>query len=159
MEKVALVPMSEEEFKLFRARAVLEYAEDKVKSGAWTAAEAPELSEATYSRYLPDGIATREHYLYTVRWGKEQQNVGCIWLHVPDAPAGKRAFLYEIRIEDEVRGLGLGQAAMAALDDTARALGASSIGLHVFSHNPAAKHVYEKAGYAVTDYKMAKDLR
>ncbi len=158
MENVTLVPMSDEEFRAFRARAVIEYAEDKVKAGTWTEAEAPELSEETYSRYLPDGTATREHYLYTIYWGKKQQNVGCIWLHVPDAPAGKRAFLYEIRIEDEVQGLGLGQAAMHALDDTARSLGASSIGLHVFGHNPAALHVYEKAGYAVTDYKMAKTL-
>ncbi|OWR30835.1 GNAT family N-acetyltransferase [Saccharibacillus sp. O23] len=158
MEHVKLVPMSEEEFRIFRARAVIEYAEDKVKAGVWAEEEARELSEDTYSRYLPDGTATREHYLYTIYWGKKQQNVGCIWLHVPDAPAGKRAFLYEIRIEDDVQGLGLGQAAMHALDETARSLGASSIGLHVFGHNPAALHVYEKAGYVVTDYKMAKTL-
>ncbi|MDO3408220.1 GNAT family N-acetyltransferase [Saccharibacillus sp. CPCC 101409] len=158
MEVVILKPMNDEEFKRFRRVSAAEYAEDKVKAGTWKQEEALGLSEEAYANYLPDGLRTREHYFYSIRRENGEDSAGWIWLHVSDAPAGKRAFLYDIRLEEEYRGRGLGQAAMRALDETARALGASEIGLHVFGHNPAALRVYEKAGYAITDYKMAKSL-
>lgn len=75
-----------------------------------------------------------------------------------DAPAGKQAFVYEVFIDEPCRNQGYGQAAMRSPDDTARSLGAFSIGLHVFGHNATALHVYRKAGCEVTDYKMAKRL-
>ena len=156
--KVILELMTEEEFGVYRARSVVEYAEDKVKAGSWTEEEALELSEETYRKYLPDGIHSKEQYLYVVRQEGQQASVGYIWLDVSDKPTGVRAFLYDIIIEDEYRGQGFGQAAMKALDYTARSLGAATIGLHVFGHNQTALHVYHKAGYAITDYTMAKKL-
>jgi len=157
-QKVILELMTEEEFGVYRARSVVEYAEDKVKAGSWTEEEALELSEETYRKYLPDGIHSKEQYLYTVREEKGGANIGSVWLDVSDKPAGMRAFLYDIIIEDEYRGQGFGQATMKALDETARSLGAVTIGLHVFGHNQTALHVYQKAGYAITDYTMAKPL-
>lgn len=157
-KKVGLELMTEEEFVGYRARSVVEFAEDKVKAGSWKEEEALELSEETYRKYLPDGIHSKEQYLYVVHQEGQQASVGYVWLNVSDTPAGMRAFLYDIIIEEEYRGQGFGQATMKALDETARALGATTIGLHVFGHNQTALHVYQKSGYAVTDYKMAKNL-
>ena len=158
MEQVTLERMNEDEFRLFRARSVVEFARDKVTTGTWTEEESLELSEAVYQKYLPDGVQTKEHYLYVIRCGAEPTNIGSVWLHVSDAPAGTRAFLYDIILEESYRGRGLGQATMQVLDEAARALGASTIGLHVFGHNPTALHVYQKSGYAITDYQMEKKL-
>lgn len=158
MEQVTLEQMNEEEFREFRARSVVAFAQDKVMAGTWTEQESLELSEQSYQKYLPEGVYTKEHYLYMIRSGAEHSKIGNVWLHVSDAPAGKQAFLYDIEIEEAYRGRGLGQATMRALDDAARALGAASIGLHVFGHNAAALHVYQKSGYVITDYQMSKKL-
>lgn len=157
-KKVILERMTEEEFTAYRARSVVEFAEDKVKAGSWKEEEALELSEETYRKYLPDGIHSKEQYLYVARQEGQQASVGYVWLNVADTPAGMRAFLYDIIIEEAYRGQGFGQATMRALDETASSLGAVTIGLHVFGHNQTALHVYQKAGYAITDYTMAKKL-
>ncbi|MCQ4086448.1 GNAT family N-acetyltransferase [Saccharibacillus sp. JS10] len=156
--KVNLEPMNEEEFRVYRARAVIEFAEDKVKAGTWNEEESLKLSEESYRKYLPDGIHTEGHHLYMIRQPNEQKQIGNIWLHVSEAPAGTVAFLYDIVIEEEYRGKGFGQATMQALDEAARSLGATTIGLHVFGHNETALHVYQKAGYVITDYQMSKKL-
>lgn len=157
-KKVVLELMTEEEFAGYRARSVVEFAEDKVKAGSWKEEEALQLSEETYRKYLPDGIHSKEQYVYVARQEGQQDRIGYVWLNVADTPAGMRAFLYDIMIEEEYRGKGFGQAAMRALDETARSLGAATIGLHVFGHNRTALHVYQKAGYAITDYTMSKPL-
>lgn len=158
MHQVTLTPIGAAEFDVFLARSIAEYAQDKVKAGAWTEEEALERSAESYPGYFPEGAATPNQHVYRILAEDKSSDVGCVWISLSDAPAGKQAFVYEFFIDESCRNQGYGQAAMRALDDTARSLGAVSIGLHVFGHNTTALHVYRKAGYEVTDYKMAKRL-
>jgi len=47
---------------------------------------------------------------------------------------------------------------MQALEERVRHLGLSTISLHVFGHNHAARALYEKLGYVTTNVMMSKTL-
>ena len=64
----------------------------------------------------------------------------------------------DIVIDEPYRRRGYGQAAMLALEDSVRSLGLRGIALHVFGHNTAARALYERLGYTVTNINMAKRL-
>jgi RimJ/RimL family protein N-acetyltransferase len=56
------------------------------------------------------------------------------------------------------RGQGLGTAALAALEEWARARGITTIGLHVFGDNEGAWRLYRRLGYIETSVQMEKRL-
>jgi ribosomal protein S18 acetylase RimI-like enzyme len=47
---------------------------------------------------------------------------------------------------------------MEAIEDEVRKLGISKIGLHVFGFNAAARSLYDKLGFEVTDTSMEKNI-
>lgn len=67
--------------------------------------------------------------------------------------------MYDFLVYEPYRRCGYGWQALQALEQNVRALGLDTIGLHVFGHNHAARALYEKAGYEVTNINMAKKLR
>ena len=62
-----LMSMTDTEFSQYLAVAIPDFARGKIKSGQWAAAEALELSRKVYTELLPLGLATPEHFLFTVR--------------------------------------------------------------------------------------------
>ena len=152
---VRLTPMNESELQKFLDYMIPVYAKDKVDAGTWKAEEAQQFSTEAYARLLPDGLATKDQYLYLIEEEGGTQ-IGFIWLYVD--PGKREAFLYEITLYEEWRGRGLGKDTMAALEEKAKELGARSVGLHVFAHNRRALALYEKSGYHATDITMKKYL-
>ncbi len=61
-------------------------------------------------------------------------------------------------IYEDYRRRGYATQALRAIEEKARELGLNNIALHVFGHNDGARVLYEKVGYVVTDFIMAKDL-
>ncbi|MDN4618829.1 GNAT family N-acetyltransferase [Paenibacillus sp. PsM32] len=155
---IELVLMNQEQYEAFRDQSAADYAAEKVLAGTWDAADAQRLAQESFAKYLPQGKDTPGAYIYHIVEVASEQIIGYIWLHISDAPAGKQAFLYDILIYEAHQGKGYGQATMQALDQVAKQEGAVKIGLHVFGHNLKALHVYEKAGYQITDYQMSKTL-
>ena len=79
-----------------------------------------------------------------------------LWVYVD--PPKKTAFIYNIEIVEPLRGQGMGRAVLALLEDLLRPEGYTKIGLHVFSSNPVARHLYESVGYAVVSQNMQKNI-
>ena len=79
--------------------------------------------------------------------------VGVIWFAMNGTGEARRAFLYDITLEDAHRGRGLGRQAMALFEAEARRLG-----LHVFGHNTRARELYEKLGYVAISVNLSKEL-
>lgn len=48
--------------------------------------------------------------------------------------------------------------AMTEVENFSKALGAETIGLHVFGHNNKAIKLYEKLGYKATNITISKQL-
>jgi ribosomal protein S18 acetylase RimI-like enzyme len=153
-----LVPMTQQEYDAWMDDDIREFAEDKVKSGAWQPEDALERSRQTFSRLLPDGLATKDHCLYRLQDEAANRKVGMIWVAVIDTGGKPTAYIYDIVVDEDQRGKGYGKQAMLAVEETVRALGLDTIGLHVFGHNAIARDLYLKVGYEITDYNMAKKI-
>lgn len=156
---IELVPMNTQQFVAFRELSMRDYAAEKIQSGDWSKEDAPELAEQSFQRYLPQGLETKGAYIYHMyRQGSNDEPLGHLWVNVDDAPAGKLAFIYDILIYEAFQNQGYGQQTMQALEQEMRQQQVQRIGLHVFGHNDRAVHVYQKSGYVITDYTMAKLL-
>jgi ribosomal protein S18 acetylase RimI-like enzyme len=151
---VHLNPMQQADFEVYLERGIREYAEDHVRNGNWQAAGALEKSKREFEHYLPDGIRSKDQYLYTIV--DEQGNkIGVLWVQVKDY----KAFVFDFLIEENFRGQGFGKQALTALDETLRSMDVDSVGLHVFGDNIAAQELYKKAGFQITGIHMKKTLK
>ena len=155
---VRLEAMSEEEFSQWRDSHSIDYAHEKVKSGAWSIEEAPRLADEEYTRLLPQGLQTADNFLYTAIDEATGDKVGHIWFTKMTYGGQTFAFIYDIIIFEEYRRRGYGEATMLAVEEKVREQGLDSIALHVFGHNHAAKTLYVKIGYEITDINMMKKL-
>lgn len=155
---IQLVHMDESSFQFFLGQATRDYAEDKVKAGAWDPENAMKLSEEVIARSLPKGLYTEGAYLYSIVEISSDSQVGYIWFNVTEGRSGREAFIYDFYIFEPYQSKGYGKQAMIALDEEAREMGITKIGLHVFGQNHRAFELYKKMGYIVTDITMSKDL-
>jgi ribosomal protein S18 acetylase RimI-like enzyme len=151
-----LVPMTQIEYKVFLERTISEYAKDKVRAGDWAESEALERSRKEFLADLPQGIQTKNQYLYTLY--DEDQSVGLIWLRANVDRPTKDGFILELYVDEKQRGKGYGKQAMLLIEEKARGLGLKSIGLHVFGVNKVARNLYEAVGYEVTSVNMSKTI-
>jgi ribosomal protein S18 acetylase RimI-like enzyme len=81
---------------------------------------------------------------------------GYLWLCNRDGELGHSLFVYAVEIDDELRGRGLGRAAMVFAEQEAQRLGIAKVALNVFGGNAAARHLYLSLGYEETAVHMEK---
>jgi ribosomal protein S18 acetylase RimI-like enzyme len=153
---VKLIPMTQNEFKAFLERDIREYAAENVRAGYWSEAEALEKSRQAHDRLLPDGLKTKDQYLYTLH--EDKQAVGMIWMKANLDSPRPSGFIFDLFIEAPFRQKGYASQAMLELEEVARGLGLQQLGLHVFAHNQAATKLYEKLDYRVSSLNMIKKL-
>ena len=159
MTAIRLRPLREDEFESWLERSRERYAADMVANGGL----APDQAEAKALRdglaLLPDGVATAGQHLFVIEDAETDAGVGTLWFGVGPAPdGGERAWLYEIEIDPDQRGKGLGRAAMLELESRVRALGYERIELNVFGGNMPARGLYRSLGYAESAVTMVKRL-
>lgn len=157
--KIKFVELEEAPFREYREQLAREYAEDKVKAGVWSQAEAEGRASRELDELLPEGPATRDHFLYSVRDDDLPAEVGIVWITVKNSGVGRSLWIYDIIIHEQFRRRGYGRRTLELVDAKARELGASKVELHVFGHNEGARALYEQMGYGVTSIIMAKQLR
>jgi hypothetical protein len=133
---VTLEPMTQETWEAYRIGAIRDYAESKVRTGAWPAEGAVERSEREFSELLPDGVATPGHDVRSIV-DETGAIVGTLWFGPIDIG---------------------GRQALDALEPLAREQGYDAISLHVFGDNEVARNLYRSSGYVETDVQMRKSL-
>jgi GNAT superfamily N-acetyltransferase len=67
-------------------------------------------------------------------------------------------WVWDVFVDEEQRGRGLGRAAMQLVEAQARRLGLARVELNVFGGNDAARGLYRSLGYEEWAVSMAKDL-
>lgn len=156
---VRLIPMTDDEFQPYYQEAVGEYAQEHVEAGNWHPSEALQQSEKEFQQLLPDGVASKDQYLYSIVDDSTGLKVGMLWFAVRyQSGISPYAFVYDFRIDEQFRRRGYGRQAFAVLEEKAKELGLGTIALHVFGHNHAAIALYQAAGYETTDLQMVKKL-
>ena len=153
-----LVPMNEDEFQMYLEYSIQDYAQENVKAGNWSEEEALEEATRQYQQLLPQGLQTPKNFLFMIADEELGKDVGILWFALRGQGGEQMAFVYDVRIFEEFRRRGYASQAFQLLEERAAELGASSIGLHVFGHNTAAREMYSKLGYLETNVQMVKQL-
>jgi RimJ/RimL family protein N-acetyltransferase len=155
---IELVEMPGERFPKYRENLIREYAKDKVRAGVWSAEEAQRRAEADTDGLLAQGTNTEGHYLYLLRDRSAGEEVGVVWLAVQDTGVGRSVWIYDIQIYEPFRRRGHGTEALRSVEKRAAEFGAQKVELHVFGHNPGARALYERSGFATASVVMSKRL-
>ena len=150
---VKLEPLQQEDFERFLEREIRAYAEDHVRNGNWPAEGALEWSKREFEHYLPEGIHSKDQYLYSIT-EKSGRKIGVLGVQVKD----QKAFIYDFVIDETFRGKGYGKETLMALDEILNSMNVESIALQVFGDNIIAKELYKKMGYEITGIQMKKRL-
>jgi ribosomal protein S18 acetylase RimI-like enzyme len=148
--------MTDSEFAAFRARAIRDYAVEKVAAGEWSQERAQARAEEQTDRLLPDGRDTDGMFIVMAD-AEDVGPVGYAWLALT-GPDGSSAWIYDIAIDEEHRGKGYGRALLNGLEQVARERGLDTIALNVFAGNEYARRLYQRAGYEPTSIHMSKRL-
>ena len=156
---IELRPMTVAEYAAYFTQAVAEYAEDKVKAANWPIEGALERSHQEFVKYLPLGLETPDNEVCTLVDAASGLAVGMIWYALVVGSTTPTWFIFDFSINPEERRKGYAAQALAALEERARDQGIQSIELHVFGHNTAARALYEKAGFEITNINMRKKVR
>jgi RimJ/RimL family protein N-acetyltransferase len=150
--------MDDASYRTYRLDLVRDYAADKVLAGVWPKDEAEEKSANDVDGLLPEGPATQDHFLYSVRDEELSAEVGVLWISPRDSGVGQSLWIYDIIVHEQFRRRGYARRILKLAEDRARELGAARVELHVFGHNHAARTLYEKTGYEVSSVVMVKQL-
>lgn len=147
--------MTEDEYKLWYEASWENYKQELIRNGL-TIEEAHKKTDDDFSRLLPGGLKSIDQHLFSIKAGSTL--VGSLWFAERGAPNNRKAFIYDIVLNDSARGKGYGKKAMGLLETEVKKLGLRHIGLHVFGHNLVARSLYEKAGYVITNLNMEKEI-
>lgn len=151
-----LVPMSADQFVVYREAAEQAYAEDIARSGMMPELEAPEKAAEDFSRLLPNGLGTKDQHFWTALDGDDE--VGMVWLALTEKSDGLHAFGYDLLVPVDLRRRGYGRAILVAAEELCRESGVVRVGLSVFGANAGAQALYEAMGFEVTMLQMTKRL-
>lgn len=155
---VKLVPLLQPEFEGYIERDIRLYMEENIRAGYWSEGEALEKSRKAHERLLPQGLETPNHYLFAIQETSTGTTIGSLWLMADRETEYPTGFIFDLFVDEAYRRKGYARQAMLALEDKARELGLTSLGLHVFAHNPGAFHLYQGLGYEVKSLNLAKPL-
>jgi len=132
-----------------------EYLDDLVRAGE-PAEQAGASVEQTFARYFPMGAPAENHLVYDVV--ADGSRAGYLWIGPHAAGQVSAWWVWDIAIDADRRGQGLGRQAMVLAQDRVRELGGSTLGLNVFGFNAAGRGLYESLGYETTSVRMLKKL-
>ena len=152
---ITLEPMDEPAYERWLATSIPEFAQEKVEAGTWLESEALERSARSYREHLPSGLATPGQEIRSMI-NDTGVLVGYAWWGPVDRPIGRVAFIYDIAVLPEHRRKGYARAALAEIENWARANGLVGVQLHVHGPNTGARKLYRSVGFVETDVTMLK---
>lgn len=153
---ITLRPMTPAEYPAWREHSTTAFAAELSQANGAPLEQAVARARQQYEDYLPDGLDTDGMLLRVVVDGRGQ-DVGVLWIGRHPQRAGM-GFVWEIEIDEQHRGRGLGRATMLAAEEVAREQGWSAIALSVFGFNSTARRLYESLGYGTVAVQMVKHL-
>ena len=153
-----LMPMSQEIYDSYIENLLADYSQEHVKSGNWKPEEALARAREQISQLLPDGLQSKDQYLYSLYDDETGENIGVLWFAVRTQGCKPEAFIYDIMIYEGHRRQGYATSALEVMEARVLELGLHKISLHVFGHNSPAVSLYEKIGYEPTNIMMSKEL-
>ena len=155
---ITLRPMTSSEFDAYLPVLREGYAGDRAKNLHDSLESQLAAADQQIAGLLPEGVQTPNHFLWRVMAQVEGDSipVGVLWVFLDRA--ARKAFIYDIEIDQPYQGKGDGGATLTCLETELRPYDVRQIGLSVFGDNQTASHLYQKSGYYVVATNMQKDL-
>jgi ribosomal protein S18 acetylase RimI-like enzyme len=138
--------------------AIKGYAEENVATGRWPQAGAVERSREDFESLLPQGLGTPDNFVCEIFEEDCGPVAGYAWYALERKHGACTAYIYDLEVKPEYRRRGIAYRALKILEQLATEAGAASIGLNVFANNAGAQALYQKLGYAPTNFNMRKPL-
>ncbi|MGZ8618430.1 MAG: GNAT family N-acetyltransferase [Actinomycetota bacterium] len=157
MAELRLRPMTADEFRVYHRHSVAAYADNMVRNVRLSPEAAQARSAAVFHDLLPEGLGTRDHWI-EVAEDEHAERVAVLWFARRVTPAGDIAYLFDIEVEEAMRGRGHGRRVMELFEQEVGALGLGRIELNVFGHNDVARSLYEGLGYVEMSRQLFKEL-
>ena len=151
-----LIAISPESFPAWRERSRSEYESDLVATGE-TAQAARQRAEASLDSAFPLGKPAPDNAVFDVA-DEAGTIVGYLWVGRSTSGDSQSWWIWDVVINSDQRGKGLGRATMQMAEEYARSQGAVTLGLSVFGFNHAARRLYDSLGYETVTVKMRKKL-
>jgi len=140
---MTLEELSEVDAGVFVAESVSAFVADLVESGVDRDVAAA-ATDDYMGRLLPEGVRTDGHRFRGIE--EAGRRVGRLWFGpIRESPGD--CYLFEIDIEQEERGQGLGRMALELVISELQRSTFDRLGLNVFDSNAAARALYESLGF------------
>lgn len=145
---VRLVPMTEAERDEALRDEAADYAKAKTRAGFWSREESLGRARAEIASLVGSDPAKRGHEFF-VGVDDAGRRVGWAWYGpVPGSkPSKTTRWLFQIVVDEALRGNGFGRGLLQALEQRLRDEGADELRLNVFRWNSVAIALYRSAGY------------
>ena len=147
-----------DELTRYREVAEVGYADSIEQQAGMPRALAEEKARRDFETLWPDGVAGPDHWIYALEDGDDDGDVGYLWLSERDNQGRKVLWIYDIEVDERLRGRGHGRAAMGLVEEQARERGLARVELNVFGGNEVARTLYRSLGYEESAVWMGKDL-
>jgi ribosomal protein S18 acetylase RimI-like enzyme len=153
-----LKPMSENTFSRYVEESITCYAKDLVLGKIATEEGVLEKLRSDIKRSLPDGISTKDNFLFELRDNTTDELVGYFWYMMQTKLGERVGFICDVLITPEFRRQGRATQVLREFQEKMKAEKVLHIALHVFGHNRNARNLYEKLGFQPTSIQMKKSL-
>jgi len=154
--ELSLRPLRDAEFEAWRREVTGGYAAEIETLGDTPHRAALSKAKADMAAILPDGLETPGHWIFAIEL--ESEVVGRLWLAERTMDGRQVMFVYDVEIDEQHRGRGLGRAAMLKAEGQAHARGIRRMELNVFGGNDVARGLYRSLGYVERAVSMGKDI-
>ena len=141
-----LKPMNQDIYNHYITYSKNNYAQEITKARGISIEEAMQITNKEYDTLLPDGLQSKNQYLYTIE-NNENENIGIMWFSSQSNHGDNELFLCDVEVNKEYRGKGYGRESMNLLESKVKEFNMHTISLHVFLHNKIAYSLYNKIGY------------
>ncbi|MDG4814715.1 GNAT family N-acetyltransferase [Micromonospora sp. WMMD956] len=153
---LTLAPMTDDQLARLRVGLEQSYAENLAEARGLSPEAARAESLAQIGRLLPAGVASPGVLLRVALVDGEE--VGWIWLTLPDADRPTMAWIHNIEVQPAHRGRGHARRMIRLAEAELARLGVDRLGLNVFGHNTVAIQLYDSLGFRVAAQQMVKPL-
>lgn len=155
MSDVRLRQMRTDELPGHIERSRAEYQQDLEQNGGLPAEQARAKAARDVGSLFPDGRPAEGQHVFVIEDAASGDAIGR--LHFAERPPGSgTAWLYDIAIDERMRGRGLGRQAMLLFEAEVKQRGFCRIELNVFGGNERARALYRSLGYQELAVTMGK---
>lgn len=150
--------MRPDEFDVFRRRIEADHARNLAFARQISPGVARAMAEERVAIFLPDGLSTKNQFLYSIMLTGESAPIGSVWYRLQDHHGEFHAYLMELVMEEAFRGEGIGSSSLRLVEERARKSGAVSLHVDLFFHNNRGKSLLQELGYLPAELGFSKRL-